>query len=103
MKKAKSNLTGTGRERVKKYVKELSSWLKSCLTREKNWAIPYLGRTYELYCNWNKKGISKERRKDLIAYRFRGTPVRKDKTVGTTVRLQTEAKSQPENESFSAA
>jgi hypothetical protein len=66
MKHVKNNPASTNRKRIEKYVKELSALEEKCrLLHSRDWFIPYLKRVYELYMNWRKRKLSKQRRADL--------------------------------------
>jgi hypothetical protein len=69
----------TNRKRIEKYVKELSDLERKCrLSHTRDWPFPYLARVYELYMNWRKKRLGKQRRADLDKFVLKRSS-RKDK------------------------
>ena len=82
MKHVKNIANSENRKHVEKYVKELADLEEKCrLIRSRDWAIPYLERVYKLHTNWKRKGLSKQRRADLISLAFGNKTVRKDKKL----------------------
>jgi hypothetical protein len=78
------------RNRIEKYVNELTALEQNCFqTRKRNWEIQFLVRVYELCSNWRKNKVRKQRRQDLIKFIF----PRKKRKDNKTVHLLIEATS----------
>lgn len=79
MKRLRNISSPTNRKRIEKYVKELSDLEAKCrLSHTRDWPFPYLERVYELYMNWRKKRLGKQRRADLDKFVLKRSS-RKDK------------------------
>ena len=79
MKRLRNISSPTNRTRIEKYVKELSDLETKCrLSHTRDWPFPYLERVYELYMNWRKKRLGKQRRADLDKFVLKRSS-RKDK------------------------